>query len=110
MNETLQVRNRRRIFPRRCRYQSRHRDAAASDSCQSLKDALGDRVSGEMLQSQIEVSTSPHTDMNTASAELKHLRQTAAQIAAEHGLAILAAGTHPTAHVGSGAAIARRTL
>jgi carboxylate-amine ligase len=64
---------------------------------QSLKGALGDRVSGEMLQAQIEVSTSPHTDMNTASAELKHLRQTTAQVAAEHGLAILAAGTHPTA-------------
>src|SRR5262249_23946479 len=63
----------------------------------TLKSVLGDRVSGEMLQAQIEVSTSPHTDMYTASAELKHLRKTAARIAAEHGLAIVAAGTHPTA-------------
>ena len=63
----------------------------------TMKDALGERVSGEMLQAQIEVSTSPHTDMNTASAELKHLRQNASRIAAEHGVAILAAGTHPTA-------------
>jgi carboxylate-amine ligase len=62
-----------------------------------LKQTLGDRVSGEMLQAQVEVSTSPHTDMNTASAELKHLRQTMARVAAEHGLAIMAAGTHPTA-------------
>jgi carboxylate-amine ligase len=38
-----------------------------------LKDALGDRVSGEMLQAQVEVSTSPHTCMNTAAAELKLL-------------------------------------
>ena len=28
---------------------------------------------------------------------MRHLRQTVAKIAAEHGLAILAAGTHPTA-------------
>ncbi|MGZ5836693.1 MAG: carboxylate-amine ligase [Xanthobacteraceae bacterium] len=64
---------------------------------QDLKEVLGDRVSGEMLQAQMEVSTSPHTDMNTASAELKHLRQATARIASEHGLAIVAAGTHPTA-------------
>ena len=40
-------------------------------------------------------------DMATARAELKHLRQTVATVAAEHGLAILAAGTHPTADWGS---------
>ncbi len=62
-----------------------------------LKETLGDRISGEMLQAQIEVSTSPHTSMNTAAAELKHLRQTAAHIASQHNLAIIAAGTHPTA-------------
>ncbi len=63
----------------------------------ALKAVLGDRVSGEMLQAQIEVSTSPHTCMNTAAAELKHLRQGAARIAAEHGLAIVASGTHQKA-------------
>ena len=62
-----------------------------------VKAALGAQVTGEMLQSQIEVATSPHTDAATAGAELKYLRQTVAKIAAEHGLAILAAGTHPTA-------------
>ena len=41
--------------------------------------------------------TSPHIDMADARAELRHLRQTVAAVAAEHGLAILAAGTHPTA-------------
>ena len=35
--------------------------------------------------------------MADARAELRHLRQTVATVAAEHGLAILAAGTHPTA-------------
>jgi hypothetical protein len=64
---------------------------------EQLKAALGAQVSTEMLQSQIEVSTLPHVDMATAGAELKHLRQTVASIAAQHGLAIIAAGTHPTA-------------
>ena len=67
------------------------------DFLADLKEMLGDRVSGEMLQAQVEVSTSPHTCMNTAAAELKYLRQTAGRIAAQHGLAIIAAGTHPTA-------------
>ncbi len=61
------------------------------------KKALGDQFKGEMLQSQIEVATHPHQDMAAARAELKFLRQTVASIAGEHGLAILAAGTHPTA-------------
>jgi carboxylate-amine ligase len=58
---------------------------------------LGCQVKPEFLQSQIEVITSPHVDMGTAAAELKYLRQTLAAIAAEHGLVIVAAGTHPTA-------------
>ena len=58
---------------------------------------LGEQVSGELLQSQIEVMTIPHVDAAAARAELRHLRQVIARIAAEHGLAILAAGTHPTA-------------
>src|SRR5262249_30962746 len=40
---------------------------------------------------------SPHDNMADARAELRELRQTIAAVAAEHGLAILAAGTHPTA-------------
>ena len=67
------------------------------DFLEQLKAALGGQVSTEMLQSQIEISTLPHVDMATAGAELKHLRQTLAAIAAQYGFAILAAGTHPTA-------------
>src|SRR6185295_10104808 len=52
----------------------------------------------EFLQSQIEVITQPQVDMDSARQELRDLRQTVAQVAAEHGLAILAAGTHPTAN------------
>jgi carboxylate-amine ligase len=63
----------------------------------AAKAALGTQVRGELLQSQIEVTTEPHHDMSTARTELRHLRSTVARVAVEHGLAILAAGTHPTA-------------
>jgi carboxylate-amine ligase len=61
------------------------------------KQATGGRIKGEFLQSQIEAATVPHTGMAEACAELRFLRQTVAAIAAKHGLAIFAAGTHPTA-------------
>jgi carboxylate-amine ligase len=64
----------------------------------AAKAATGDRVTGEFLQSQVEVLTPPHTDMAEAREDLRNLRQTVAKIAADHGLAILAAGTHPTAN------------
>jgi len=54
-------------------------------------------VTGEFLQSQIEVATSPDASIANARAQLRGLRQIVAAVAAEHGLAILAAGTHPTA-------------
>ncbi|HEY6255450.1 MAG TPA: carboxylate-amine ligase [Xanthobacteraceae bacterium] len=63
----------------------------------AAKKATVGQVSGELLQAQIEIATLPHTDMVTAREELRFLRQTVASVAAEHGLAILAAGTHPTA-------------
>ena len=63
----------------------------------AAKKAIGPQIKGEMLQSQIECATIPHIDMALARAELKHLRQTLGAVAAEHGLAILASGTHPTA-------------
>jgi carboxylate-amine ligase len=63
----------------------------------TAKAATNNQVMGEFLQSQIEVRTLPHADIRTAREELRHLRQTVAKVAAEHGLAILAAGTHPTA-------------
>jgi carboxylate-amine ligase len=63
----------------------------------AAKRACGGQVTREMLQAQIEVATAPHTDMNAAHAQLRELRRTVAAIAAEHSLAIIAAGTHPTA-------------
>jgi carboxylate-amine ligase len=63
----------------------------------AAKRACGGQVTCEMLQAQIEVATAPHTDMKAAHAELRELRRTVAGIAAQHGLSIIAAGTHPTA-------------
>ena len=64
---------------------------------EAAREATGGRVAGEFLQSQIEVVSSPHTSMAEARRELRQLRQTLAAVASEHGLAFLAAGTHPTA-------------
>src|SRR5215467_1193557 len=64
---------------------------------EAAKAATEGRCSTEFLQPQIEVTTSPHISTADARAELRHLRRTVAAVAAEHGLAILAAGTHPTA-------------
>jgi glutamate---cysteine ligase / carboxylate-amine ligase len=63
---------------------------------QAAKIAANGRISPEFLQPQIEVISSPHHNMADARAELRELRQTIAEVAGEHGLAILAAGTHPT--------------
>jgi glutamate---cysteine ligase / carboxylate-amine ligase len=63
----------------------------------AARDATGNQVAGEFLQSQIEVVTAPQTSLAGARAELRRLRSTLAAVAAKHGLAILASGTHPTA-------------
>ncbi|MGD9922665.1 MAG: carboxylate-amine ligase [Pseudorhodoplanes sp.] len=63
----------------------------------AAKAALGERVTGEFLQSQIEIVTAPQTDMAAAHEDLRLLRRRLGTIANDHGLAILAAGTHPTA-------------
>jgi carboxylate-amine ligase len=61
------------------------------------KAAAGGRISQEFLSPQIEVISSPHVHFGTAREELRFLRHTVAAVAARHGLAILAAGTHPSA-------------
>jgi carboxylate-amine ligase len=55
------------------------------------------RVGREFLQAQIEVATEPHCRTENVRGELLRLRQNAAAAAGEHGLAILACGTHPLA-------------
>jgi glutamate---cysteine ligase / carboxylate-amine ligase len=54
-------------------------------------------IGREFLQAQIEVATEPHSKASDARIELRQLRLNAAAAAAEHGLSILACGTHPLA-------------
>jgi glutamate---cysteine ligase / carboxylate-amine ligase len=54
-------------------------------------------VGREFLQAQIEVATEPHRQLADSKRELLRLRHNAAAAAAQHGLAILACGTHPLA-------------
>ena len=57
----------------------------------------GASLGREMLQAQLEVATQPHCSFADARDELVMFRSTAARAAADHGLKIIAAGTHPTA-------------
>ena len=63
--------------------------------------ALQGQVAPEFLRSQIEVGTRVHATPRAAGAELATLRSTIAGLAAEHGLAPVAASTHPFAHWGA---------
>lgn len=63
----------------------------------ALEARLGDAVKPEFLTSQVELVTAPCNDIAAARADLKRLRRAAAEVAAEFGLAIVAAATHPFA-------------
>jgi hypothetical protein len=86
-DQRFQVWDRRRIFLVDAGTKCAAR-AMPSAFLKAAKRATGGQVSGELLQSQVEISMLPHTDTATARAELRFLRQTVAEIAA---------GTHPTA-------------
>ena len=59
--------------------------------------ALGGQVSPEFMQCQIEVGTRVCANVTEAREDLKRLRATVAEIAHRHGLAPIAASTHPFA-------------
>ena len=58
---------------------------------------LEDQVSPEFLRSQIEIGTRVCDNLKQAARELARMRKTVAEVAAEHGLAPIAASTHPFA-------------
>ncbi len=58
---------------------------------------LKSQVSPEFLQSQIEVGTGVCDNIKQAARELAEMRKIVAEVAAEHGLAPIAASTHPFA-------------
>jgi carboxylate-amine ligase len=55
------------------------------------------QVSPEFLQAQIEVGTRVCDNLKQAAIELASMRKTVAEVAADHGLAPIAASTHPFA-------------
>ncbi len=73
------------------------RRAMARKFFRTLKIELKERVTNEMLQAQIEVSTAPCATIAEARAQIGSLREVLADRAAGHGLGIVAAGTHPLA-------------
>lgn len=63
----------------------------------AARAAFPGEVQREMLQSQIEVATQPCHAMSEARQSLAGLRAGLSAIGKEHGLTVLAAGTHPSA-------------
>ncbi len=63
----------------------------------AAQDALGDQVAPEFLRCQIEVGTGVCATVGDARRDLGNLRRTVARVAADHGLAPIAAGCHPSA-------------
>jgi glutamate---cysteine ligase / carboxylate-amine ligase len=64
----------------------------------SAKRKIGQQLMTEILQSQVEVATAPATSARDARAELTWFRSILAEVGREHGVGIVAAGTHPLAH------------
>ena len=62
-----------------------------------LQEKTGEKTARESLQAQLEVATAPSTSVAEVREDLRRLRTLSAEAAQKHGLAILAAGTHPLA-------------
>jgi glutamate---cysteine ligase / carboxylate-amine ligase len=65
---------------------------------QRCQDRLGDRVTHELLQAQVEVGTTVCQNVGAARAQLLELRATVAATARQFGMAMIAASTHPFAN------------
>lgn len=64
----------------------------------TCQERLGDSVTFELQQTQVEIVSPIFVDSAHALAEMTRLRATVAEIAAAMGLGIIAAGTHPLAN------------
>ncbi len=70
---------------------------APPDMLSECERLLEQQVKPEFLQSQIEVGTRVCATLQEARQDLAHLRRCVTQVAGQHGLAIIAASTHPFA-------------
>jgi glutamate---cysteine ligase / carboxylate-amine ligase len=71
-----------------------------SNSIETMLDAVegeNGQVKPELMESVLEVATTPCRNTREAGAELRQLRASVAALARDHGLAIGSAGTHPFA-------------
>ncbi|MFT5111533.1 MAG: carboxylate-amine ligase [Parasphingorhabdus sp.] len=68
--------------------------AAILEDC---RKRIGDQVTPEFLRSQIEVGTRVCSSISEAAEELRSLRCCIREVANNHGLAMIAASTHPIA-------------
>ncbi len=58
---------------------------------------FGERIKAEMLQPTVELNSNILPDIPTARQELQAMRAKLAQVVGEEGLALISAGTHPSA-------------
>ena len=58
---------------------------------------FGEKIKAEMLQSTVELVSDTYPNITTARREMQHLRAMLARLLQEEGLALISAGTHPTA-------------
>jgi glutamate---cysteine ligase / carboxylate-amine ligase len=78
--------------------ESRDLVAAPQDGFMArCQERLGDRVTHELMQAQVEVGTPVCANIALARRELRALRATVAEVAGEFGMATVAASTHPFA-------------
>lgn len=82
------------IVDRKSRDLVREPDAGFLTAC---ADLLGEQVTGEYLQCQVEVGTKPHKRVRDARDDLVGLRKGVAEAAQAFGYAPIAASTHPFA-------------
>ncbi len=69
--------------------------SAVEDIIKGGVDKLGNQITTEMLQCQVEVATPVCESIQDARAHIIHARKVVHEVAQKHGLAIIAAGTHP---------------
>ena len=67
----------------------------SQDFVEARSKKLGEQVTGEYLQCQVEVGTKPHKSVGDAIKDLIQLRAGVADVAEEYGYAPIAASTHP---------------
>jgi glutamate---cysteine ligase / carboxylate-amine ligase len=69
--------------------------SAVEDIIKGGVDKLGNQITTEMLQCQVEVATPVCESIQDAREHILHARRVVHEVAQKHGLAIIAAGTHP---------------